>query len=405
MPRFIPEKVPRFRCLVVLVWTTTIVGCVNRQVALPQESHPATCRALIDDSNRFVDLLVVWHEQTEEADRREMARSCSSVGPAVYAPPPSASLNQPASDHLVILSWNAHVGGGDIVALVEALRSGRLTGGEPVRDFVVLLQEVFRRGSALPTPAPGMRIARRIEASPPTGRRLDIVQVAQALGLGVFYLPSMRNGDERGMDAEDRGNAILSTRPLSQLAGIELPFERQRRVAAVATVTGLDSLGNTWRLRLVSAHLNATAGIRHLWVFAAATRARQAAHLAGVLAGDDIPTVIGVDLNSWAGGPSEPAYRTFRDSFPQTPEPGVEATFRGGMLDYVFLRLPAQWFSMFGAVDGFFGSDHRPLIGRIDLVAGPYVFFPMASVHSLRWSGLMLPWGGRRASAYPDSRS
>ena len=395
---------PRFRCLVVLVWTTTVLGCVNRQVALPEESQPATCRALLDESNRFVDASVVWHETPEEADRREMARSCSAVGPAVYAPPPSASLNQPAGD-LVILSWNAHVGGGDIIALVEALRTGRLTGGEPVRDFVVLLQEVFRRGSALPNPAPGMKIARRIEASPPTGRRLDIVQVAQALGLGVFYLPSMRNGDEPGVDAEDRGNAILSTRPLLQLAGIELPFERQRRVAAVATVTGLDGLGNAWRLRLVSAHLNATASIRRLWVFAAAIRARQAAHLAGVLAGDDTPTVIGVDLNSWAGGANEPAYKTFRDSFPQTPEPGGEATFRGGTLDYVFLRLPAQWFSRFGAVDGFFGSDHRPLIGRIDLMPGVQVFFPMASVHSLRWSGLMLPWGGSRASTYPDSMS
>ena len=161
-----------------------------------------------------------------------------------------------------------------------------------------------------------------------------------------------------------------STRPLSELAGIELPFERQRRVAAVATVMGLDSFGNAWRLRLVSAHLDATASIRRLWVFAAAIRARQAAHLAGVLAGDDVPTVIGVDLNSWAGGTSEPAYRTFRDSFPQTPPPGAEFTFRGGTLDYVFLRLPPQWSGRFGVVDGFFGSDHRPLIGRIDLMPG-----------------------------------
>jgi hypothetical protein len=287
-------------CLVVLVWTATVLGCVNRQVALPQESQPATCRGLVDDFSRLVEPSVVWYELTDEADRREMAQSCSSVGPGVYLPPPFVDADQPAGDHLVILSWNAHVGGGDIVALVEALRSGRLTDGEPVHDFIVLLQEVFRRGTALPNAPRGVRIPRRIEVAPPGGPRLDIVEVAEALGLGAFYLPSMRNGAERGWNAEDRGNAILSTRPLSDLTGIELPFERQRRIAAVATVTGLDSVGNLWRLRLVSAHLNATASMRRLWLFAAAARGRQAAHLAGVLVRDDIPTVIGVDLNSWA---------------------------------------------------------------------------------------------------------
>jgi endonuclease/exonuclease/phosphatase family metal-dependent hydrolase len=381
-PATLPEKVPRFRCLVVLVWATTAAGCVNRQVVLPQESQAATCRALVDESNRFVDAPLVWYETPEGADRREIARACSSVGPAVYVPPPSVESNLPFDDRLVILSWNAHVGAGDIIALVEALRGGRLTGGEPVRDFIVLLQEVFRRGPALPNTAPGMRIPRRIEVSPPTGRRFDVVEVAQALGLGVFYLPSMRNGDELGVEAEDRGNAILSTRPLSQLAGIELPFERQRRVAAVATVMGVDSQGNAWRLRLVSAHLDATASFRRLWVFAAAIRARQAAHLAGVLA-DDMPTVIGVDLNSWAGGTSESAYRTFRDSYPQTPAPAAEFTFRGGTLDYVFLRLPSQWFSTFGVVDGFFGSDHRPLIGRIDLM--PRSASTPSSSSSFQW--------------------
>ena len=35
---------------------------------------------------------------------------------------------------------------------------------------------------------------------------------------------------------EDRGNAILSTLPLHDYAGIELPLERQRRVALAATV-------------------------------------------------------------------------------------------------------------------------------------------------------------------------
>jgi hypothetical protein len=301
-----------------------------------------------------------------------MAESCTSVGPAVYGSPVHVdeSPHLPA-DSLAVVSWNVHVGGGDIVALVDDLRRGRLTGGKPVHDFILLLQEAFRSGIAVPNvPGRGILIPRRIEESPPGRSRQDIVQVADALGLGIFYLPSMRNGAAEGSDAEDRGNAILSTRALSDLAGIELPFERQRRVAASATVTGVDTVGNPWRLRLVTAHLNATASIRRLWVFAAAARARQAGHLARVLASEEIPTVIGSDLNVWAGGAAEPAFRKLRAHFPQTPDPGEVPTFRRGtMLDYVFLRVPAEWLGQFRTIEDSFGSDHRPLLGWIEFAS------------------------------------
>ena len=67
--------------------------------------------------------------------------------------------------------------------------------------------------------------------------RIDIVEAAGRLGLSLVYVPSMRNGSDTD---EDRGNAILSTEPLSDVAAVELPFERQRRVAidAAVSVTG-----------------------------------------------------------------------------------------------------------------------------------------------------------------------
>ena len=296
-----------------------------------------------------------------------MAESCNAVGPAVYAAPVRDDLPpQVAVDTLTLLSWNVHVGGGDIIEIVKALRSGRLTGGEPVRDFVILVQEAFRTGAAVPNRPVGIPVPRRIEAFPPHGPRQDIVEVARALRLGVFYVPSMRNGTDEGLTAEDRGNAILSTLPLVNVAAIELPFERQRRIAASATVRGVDTAGNPWQLRLVSAHLNATASLRRLWVFSSAVRGRQAKHLANVLASEDVPTVIGSDLNSWAGGPSEPAYTELRARFPQTSLVVGQPTFRGGrMLDYVFLRVPPVWVRQLRAIDNFFGSDHRPLIGSL----------------------------------------
>lgn len=339
-----------------------------------EAARPATCRALIDGFEQAVSMPVTWHELDDRVGRLAMARSCISVGPAVYGAPPHVDGTRHVPiDRLVVLSWNVHVGGGDLVALVDDIRSGRLTGGEPVRDFVVLLQEAFRSGTAIPDQAPhGVPIPRRIEEFPPKGPRQDIVEAAQALGLGVFYVPSMRNGAAKGSSAEDRGNAILSTLPLSTLTGIELPFERQRRIAASATVTGVDEAGNRWQVRVVSAHLNATASARRLWMFSAGLRARQARHLAGVLANGDVPTVVGSDLNAWAGGASEPACSELRAHFPQTPPPLGQPTFRGGrMLDYVFLRVPAAWSGQLSTIDDFFGSDHRPLIGWIQFRPDP----------------------------------
>ena len=244
-----------------------------------------------------------------------------------------------------------------------------MTHGRPVEAFVILVQEAFRRGAAVPVLRhDGTAIPRRISPSPPEGLRRDIVETARSRGLSVFYLPSMRNGPEEGLSAEDRGNAILSTLPLADLTGIELPFERQRRVAAVATVTGRDNAGGSWRLRVVSAHLNATASARHLWLFAAGARLRQAGYLARVLDASPVPTIVGIDLNTWAGGWSEPAFDTLRSHFPQTLDPSLASGFgQRRLLDYVFLRVPAAWFSTLTAIEDRFGSDHRPVLAWIEL--------------------------------------
>jgi endonuclease/exonuclease/phosphatase family metal-dependent hydrolase len=359
------------RILLALISTTLAAGCVRAHAVVSLEAYPATCRGLVAESGATDPIRMAWHELDDSAGRLAMARSCGAVGPAVYLPPVrNEVLSQDAIDKLVILSWNVHVGGGDVAAIVRALREGNLTGGEPVGNFIVLLQEAFRAGTAVPnSPVNGASIPRRIEEFPPDGLRRDILQSARELGLGVFYVPSMRNGSHRGVAAEDRGNAILSTLPLSDLTGIELPFERQRRIAASATVSGVDTAGNPWQLRLVTAHLNATASMKRLWVFSAGVRERQARHLAGVLARAEVPTVVGSDLNSWAGGPSEPAYSELRAHFPQTPALGGEPTFRGGrMLDFVFLRVPPVWARQLQTLSSFFGSDHRPLIGSIEFL-------------------------------------
>ena len=137
-----------------------------------------------------------------------------------------------------------------------------------------------------------MRPAR---ASPP----LDIVGQARRAGLSLFYVPSMRNGPPAQTD-EDRGNAILSTEPLADLTAIELPFERQRRVAVSSTIQIRGAVGEAWPLRLASVHLENTASARRLRVLAPEPRRRQAAGLLAVLP-PTLPLLVGGDLNTWFG--------------------------------------------------------------------------------------------------------
>jgi endonuclease/exonuclease/phosphatase family metal-dependent hydrolase len=293
----------------------------------------------------------------------------------VVAPAPGTAraLNTEAlalsgAHDLTVISWNGNVDGGDLAGLVTALREGRLTDGRPVGDFVVLLQEAFRAGPSVPRELEAQaEAASRIDEHPKTGSH-DIVAAARALGLSLYYVPSMRNGrDPVDGLAEDRGNAILSTLPLADFTAMELPFERQRRVAISATVRLPRADGASWKFRLASAHLDATASVKRLRLFASGVRARQARQLASAL-DDDVSTILGADLNTWAGGAAESAYRLLTSAFPQTLAPAWRATSDAGfLLDYVLLRLPDVWRAETRRLESRFGSDHHPLIAELSM--------------------------------------
>jgi endonuclease/exonuclease/phosphatase family metal-dependent hydrolase len=347
-------------------------GPLRPSIAEAPASAPA-CRAAVDADGRAAAARIDWRAPAE--DGAALANWCAAVGPAVVAPAPAGAANtEPPGPRaeLTVISWNAHVGGGDLAGLVDALRDGRLTNGRPVGEFVLLLQEAYRAGPTVPIAlAAKARTAGRIDERPREGER-DIVTAARALGLSLYYVPSMRNG--RGVVdgvAEDRGNAILSTRPLSDFAALELPFERQRRVAIAASVDGATEDGRPWRVRVASAHLDATASLKRLRVFASGVRSRQARQLAAAL-DDGVPTILGADLNTWAGGQREPAYELLRSIFPRTVGPAWRATSQTGfLLDYVLLRVPDDWRVSTRRLDSRFGSDHHPLIAELSL---PYIF-------------------------------
>jgi endonuclease/exonuclease/phosphatase family metal-dependent hydrolase len=231
---------------------------------------------------------------------------------------------------------------------------------------VLLLQEVYRTGPEVPARADRDTAFARHIGRPAGGHSArDIKAVADALGFGVFYVPSMRNGGTRS-SPEDRGNAILSNLPLREPFAVELPFEHQRRVAVGATLAGTTTAGTAWQVRVVCVHLLSTGGVKHAWVVTEHHRARQARALTALLK-DDQPTILAGDFNTWFGF-SDATYIETARAFPDTRVADRRATFRGfARLDHVFFRLRPGWHAEFHRGDNRFASDHAPLVGTLRL--------------------------------------
>ena len=265
-------------------------------------------------------------------------------------------------DSILVISWNTHLGHADVVRFISDLRSGRAVPGQRIKHFVLLLQEVYREGENVPRRAIGRGCTRRMGGVGP-----DIEDIADSLGLALFYVPSMRNGCGSS-PRQDRGNAILSTLPLANLRAVELPLLRQRRVAALAEVSGKTTTAQEWHLVVASVHLEnrTTGGLpSRSWV---AGRARQAAALVTQLP-DSVLLAVGGDLNTLSGA-EEPAVRIINSKFAHSPEHQKENTFTSyfvmrSQLDYLFFRCYGAHRSTYWRADERYGSDHYPIMGFV----------------------------------------
>jgi endonuclease/exonuclease/phosphatase family metal-dependent hydrolase len=281
----------------------------------------------------------------------------------LFQPEPARGVGGPV-DRIAIVSWNIHEGSGDVHGVLARLRRGEFTAGEPIDQIVLLLQEATRAGSSVPAQvARGAPVPGRI--APHRGAPDADVQRFAEEGYAVLYAPSMRNGD----GPEDRGNAIVSTLPLSDPRVVELPLERQRRAVVAATVDGRTSSGDAWRLNLVDVHLDTALAWTHGGPGAA--RGRQAAALVDALhaTANSSPTAIVVagDLNTWMGE-RERAVRLLSEAF-GPPISDSEPTWAGpfglhARLDHIFVsgRVSADRVTRLPSP---FGSDHYGLLTRL----------------------------------------
>jgi endonuclease/exonuclease/phosphatase family metal-dependent hydrolase len=294
--------------------------------------------------------LVTWRRAADFSARLD--RWCESVGePLVIAAPPRHTDVR----RLLVVSWNVHVGGGRVEALVEQIldRASGPAAGEV--GIVLILQETFRAGPAVPERVPD-RVAVP-DAIRPERRTADVAELARSMGMSAVYVPSMRNGAVTSIDErEDRGSAILSTEPLSNITAIELPFGKQRRVAVMATVTPAGSAVSP--LQVIAGHFDSLVGTR-----------RQAAMLAGYI--DELkltgqPVLLGIDTNA-ARGRADGAVRTLEKALP------LEACGNGrtgswlARVDFIFSNLPESFGKVCETFADRYGSDHLPLLLTIDV--------------------------------------
>jgi endonuclease/exonuclease/phosphatase family metal-dependent hydrolase len=281
--------------------------------------------------------------------------------------PPAEAERAASLTSFVVVSWNVWVGRGRLLELVERLAAGEwdVPAGMPV---VLLVQEALRRDNSVPERSNGFAPRELFTRVRP---RQDIAEVTRRLGWNLRYIPSMRNGPERS----DRGNAILTPLPLGPATAIELPLVWQRRVAVGAAVT---IAGRP--IRLLSAHLDPRGPVGYKWL-GAAGRGLQTAHL---LADVEDPTVIlGADLNLGRGR-AEPAWRLLAEGGFEAGVPPEPLAWRHTyhalprlVLDYVLFRNQARAIrsARVRRMDenpsdrgpDVFGSDHHPLLARIDL--------------------------------------
>jgi endonuclease/exonuclease/phosphatase family metal-dependent hydrolase len=328
------------------------------------------------DQGRVVvaDHVILWRNEVDASDQDVLRSWCEAVGSPVFMTRAGSSGKINSADTLIVVSWNTHAGAAELSRFVLDLRSGRFTHGKPVNHFVLLLQEVFRERSKAKgmTPA-NTETGANVRPTQTEGRRVDIVETAIQKRLGVLYVPSMRNsGPDDDALAEDRGNAILSTLPLASPMAVELPLERQRRVAIAANVSGWSTSGTPWTIQLVNVHLENRA--RWGRVFRTFGRARLN-QIAALLRGLPVetPSVLAGDFNTWFRGTKEPAIHYVREIFDQPSNLSEQGTVRFGSLlperitDYVLFRVPDHWQVSYHRADELYGSDHYPLIGLLHM--------------------------------------
>lgn len=233
-----------------------------------------------------------------ETPRTEPAPGEATASEAVPAPPEGLAeivcqqFRQPV--RLRVLSFNTHRSTGTLDAIAEEILQ--------IDPDVVLLQEVDRQMLR-------------------TGGVDQAEVLADAVGMDGSFSANLARGSGH------YGTLILSRFDIVQQGRIPLVRSPRAEARGLQWVT-LEISGQA--VRVYNTHLDATRPD---------VRLAQARQVAGILGGDDLPTILGGDLNAWPASAAVAAIGTRLTDTWTTAGQGRSATSRGGKkIDYLFVR-------------------------------------------------------------------
>src|SRR5262245_21078076 len=74
-----------------------------------------------------------------------------TVGPAVMISPAKPAPLQESAGRLIVVSWNVHVGNGDVEAVIDSISNSERTQGHGEPQFILLLEESVRQSPDIPS--------------------------------------------------------------------------------------------------------------------------------------------------------------------------------------------------------------------------------------------------------------
>ncbi|GGG14535.1 endonuclease/exonuclease/phosphatase family protein [Pontibacter amylolyticus] len=181
--------------------------------------------------------------------------------------------------------------------------------------------------------------------------------LAQLLGMHFYFAKAIDFG------GGEYGVAILSRYPLTDTRKVPLPEEAEPnaedRVLALATV----QLPGGQRVRFGSTHLDVLSG---------ANRLQQVQTINAIAGSEQLPFILGGDLNDL---PDSPAMAALDQAFQRTCQINCEPTFPQDrpdrIIDYIVfsrafnLKVLSQY-----VVPESYASDHRPVVAVLELLPG-----------------------------------
>jgi endonuclease/exonuclease/phosphatase family metal-dependent hydrolase len=355
-----------------LAVTILSAGCMPSYQVVESSEARTDCLQQSEESP------ILWFSPIGDGENRALEEWCRNNGPPVVKADPTGDFLSAGTDSIDVLVWNVEAGDGWVRQFLKDNTDIECAGPNSTikrggLHFALLTQESLRRSNEIPEGTVPGGLLPRVGGHGHPDPLIGIVEVAAQCGLSIFYLPGSRNGAD-AFDGlrEDKGNAILSTLPLSDFAGIELPFESVRRIATVATAT----TSNGSQVRLASVHVITTPPPWRVITTGNSARARQSLGLVDGL--QQIETVFGEvsviaagDLNTFSN--HETSMRKLRKYFADSPPPLGVPTRGPVQADHILLRRSAFVADggdhiipgSYTRVEELYFSDHNPVRARL----------------------------------------